>query len=205
MPESCIASGSKWTWDATINSKNISDGMVKLHYVVFDKAGNYTELDVSGKVQNNAPRLAGAWVGTDEDGNGNVEESEMVKYHYHDRGMNGIKKVDSLTVPEKKEEETQTSAIKIKRKTLVKPEVVGGNGELYYTCDIGTTSLKRIKRVIDGKETTLFDMNVEGKADSDDSAYGQMTIEVIDLLNNSIADGQEKFTFTIWTINIRAI
>lgn len=198
MPESCIASGSKWTWDATINSKNISDGMVKLHYVVFDKAGNYTELNVSGKVQNNAPRLAGAWVGTDEDGNGTVEESEMVKYHYHDRGMNGIKKVSSLTVPEKKEGETQTSAIKIKRKTLVKPEVVGGNGALYYTCDIGETSPSRISRAINGSNVTLFDMKVEGNADSDDSVYGQMTIDVIDLLNNSIADGQKKFTFTIW-------
>lgn len=198
MPESCIASGSKWTWDATINSKNISDGMVKLHYVVFDKAGNYIEHEVEGKVQNNAPRLAGAWVGTDEDGNGTVEESEMVKYHYHDKGMNGIKKVDTLTVPEKKDGEAQTSAIKLKRKTLVKPEVVGGNGELYYTCDIGETNSKRITRVINGSSTTLFDMNVEGNADSDDSAYGQMTIEVIDLLNKEIADGQEKFTFTIW-------
>ena len=48
MVESVEKSGTTWTWEANINSQNIADGTVTLHYVAFDKAGNYKEGTVSG-------------------------------------------------------------------------------------------------------------------------------------------------------------
>ncbi|MCQ2240939.1 Ig-like domain-containing protein [Treponema sp.] len=42
MVESVKKKGATWTWDASVNSKNIPDGPIELHYVVFDAAGNYS-------------------------------------------------------------------------------------------------------------------------------------------------------------------
>lgn len=42
MIESVSNEGTTWKWEASINSKNIPDGPIELHYVAFDKAGNYS-------------------------------------------------------------------------------------------------------------------------------------------------------------------
>jgi len=42
MIESVKKSGTTWTWEANVCSKNIPDGPIELHYVAFDAAGNYS-------------------------------------------------------------------------------------------------------------------------------------------------------------------
>ena len=41
MIESVTKTGTTWAWEADICSKNIPDGPIELHYVAFDKAGNF--------------------------------------------------------------------------------------------------------------------------------------------------------------------
>ena len=42
MIESVSKTGTVWTWEASICSRNIPDGPIELHYVAFDEAGNYS-------------------------------------------------------------------------------------------------------------------------------------------------------------------
>ncbi|MGI5105761.1 hypothetical protein H0R94_01800 [Treponema socranskii] len=42
MIESVSKTGTEWTWEASICSRNIPDGPIELHYVAFDEAGNYS-------------------------------------------------------------------------------------------------------------------------------------------------------------------
>lgn len=42
MIESVSKTGTTWTWEASICSRNIPDGPIELHYAAFDEAGNYS-------------------------------------------------------------------------------------------------------------------------------------------------------------------
>jgi hypothetical protein len=64
-------------WNVSINSKNIKDGAIQLHFVAFDLAGNKTTKTYYGIVANNAPRIAGIKFGTDVNGNGEVDIDEL--------------------------------------------------------------------------------------------------------------------------------
>ena len=75
MIESVDKSGTTWTWQAQICSRNIADGPITLHYVVFDKAGNHTPDSVTGTVSNNRPRIAGAIFATDYNGDGDTADA----------------------------------------------------------------------------------------------------------------------------------
>lgn len=68
------------TWQALINSKNIPDGSIDIHYVAFDKAGNYAAGSVTGAtVANNQPRIAGAKIYIDYNGNGEFDDKDLHK------------------------------------------------------------------------------------------------------------------------------
>ncbi len=216
MPERLSNVGTKCTWQASINSKNISDGPVTLHYVVFDKAGNATVLSAKAKVQNNAPRIAGAWIGTDEDGNGEVDEAEFVSYHnIFEKGYNlSGKKVTNITFPETSTDAAPISLITIKRNLVIKPEIVGGNGTVGYTYKVA-------KRNTDGdgwadayySSSSPVDLGTGTKDDDTkfvqtaDDKDPEIKITVKDLLTNlketqngpySGDANNQKFSFTIW-------
>ncbi|MGP1594752.1 MAG: hypothetical protein ACTTH8_05865 [Treponema sp.] len=79
MIESVSKTGTEWTWEASICSRNIPDGPIELHYVAFDEAGNYaTDVVNNAKVSNNRPRIAGVTFGTDYNGNGTIEDGEKI-------------------------------------------------------------------------------------------------------------------------------
>lgn len=210
MPESCVKSGTKCTWEASINSKNISDGPVTLYYIVFDKAGNYSKVPVSGAVysatgtvQNNSPRLAGAYVGTDENGNGTVEDSELKSYHHlYAGGYNGVKKITELTIPTESSNTSPVSAIKIKRNTVIKPEIVGGNGTVGYTYEVSARNATGWADPYKTPISTPIDLGT-GTGDSENEVNlgtnGGIILTVKDLLASGITDGEnQKFKFTIW-------
>ena len=195
MPEKCMKVGTKCTWSASINSKNISDGPVTLHYLVFDKAGNYTYLTSSAKVQNNSPRIAGAWIGTDENGSGTVEEGEFINTYSglftHGYDESG-KKATNVTIPANSSDENPISVLKIKRDLVIKPEIVGGNGKVGYTYKVGShdsgTSPVELGTGTADDETKTVDLGTRS-----------IKITVKDFLENNIDDGEnQKFSFTIW-------
>ena len=150
--------GTDWIFDAAINSKNLPDGPITLHLVAFDKAGNIAEWsspaateankDTFFVVSNNAPRIAGMFIGTDENGDGSVtgnvdftthtsDSGEFISYHNiytkgYDKQNNA--KTD-VTFPEQNGD-TPASAITVKGKTVIKPEIVGGNGSISYSYSV---------------------------------------------------------------------
>lgn len=68
------------TWNAYINSRNIPDGKVDIHVVVFDAAGNYSKDEKTDyMVSNNAPRIAGVRIATDLNGNGKLDDNEFIQ------------------------------------------------------------------------------------------------------------------------------
>ncbi len=130
--------GTDWYFDASINSKNLPDGPITLHMVAFDKAGNFAEWDSTALdfvVSNNAPRIAGMTIGTDENGNGSVDDSELTSKYgdiytlgYDDAGN----EMTEVTLPVQTGS-TPKAAVTIKGHTVIMPELVGGNGKIKYT------------------------------------------------------------------------
>ena len=199
MPERCITTGTQCNWEANINSKNMTDGPVTLHYVVFDKAGNYNALTAECVVQNNSPRLAGAYIGTDEDGNGTVDWSSTTKNGfngefkaYHELFKNGydaLTKVTELTIPAADSNGNRECAITVKRDLAIRPEIIGGIGAVGYTYKVGSyDSAPTVKPLGTGTGDSNNLINL---------GTNQILITVKDLLEH-VLDGERDFIFTIW-------
>ena len=206
MVESLVQEGTKYTWEASINSKNISDGPVTLHYVVFDKAGNVSEpKEQNFFIKNNAPRLAGLVLGTDDNGNGSVDDDEFVTSYsgIYEKGYNGNNKISTLTVPTASTTAAPQSVFKIKGKTVINPEIVGGNGSVSYTYSVAKRNTAGTDWSAPYKSVTTATALGTGTAADDDhsitlNAAGGIVFDVIDFLRNEITDGEnQKFTFTI--------
>lgn len=139
MREGIEASGMSYSWQAAINSLNIYDGPVTVHFVYYDKAGNSDSKTFNAQFCNNAPRIASVTVGSDYNGNEIVGDiaSELATYYVNQKEVNGAYKAGSLT-SETLEIGTNTTAFKkLKGKSQIDVEVVGGNGDLYYSYNIG--------------------------------------------------------------------
>ena len=139
ITETFNSQGTEWIFDASINSKNLPDGPITLHMVAFDKAGNYTETPVTmdGTVSNNAPRIAGLILGTDENGNGQVDDGEFNNISYHEqyeagRDARGEEMHNVMFPVQDASKDNPKSALTIKGTTVIKPEIVGGNGKITY-------------------------------------------------------------------------
>lgn len=137
ITETFTKQGTDWIFDAAVNSKNLPDGPITVHVIAFDGAGNYSEYSYAGTVSNNAPRIAGMKIGTDENGDGEVAEDEFIKT-YSGKYTLGYDSSDNIvtqvTFPTQNEAlGTPKSLLTVKGKTVMKPELVGGNGDLSYT------------------------------------------------------------------------
>lgn len=143
MVESVLKTGTTWKWEANINSRNIPDGEVTLHYIAFDAAGNYSAKEISElQIANNAPRLASVKVWTDYNGNGIEDDNEHATKYYSKKtvvidGQSQTKSQDLtsdlLISGNDKDENGGSAFMTIKAETKLIPEIVGGNGNLYYT------------------------------------------------------------------------
>ena len=162
MVESVSVQGGTAIWEANINSRNIPDGPIEIHYVAFDEAGNYSigivgsvvqgsytgddasEVDVysyksNTRVANNAPRLAAVWYGSDDDGSGTVETDELTGDLFgvdhsdmFDSADAGIEYDSSRLTDSYAMGAVGDSLMAIKGNVAIIPEIVGGNGNLYY-------------------------------------------------------------------------
>jgi len=143
ITETFNSQNTEWIFDASINSKNLPDGPITLHMVAFDKAGNVTTtpFTMNGTVKNNAPRIAGLILGTDENGNGTVDSGEFVNT-YSGKFTKGYdtagNEMHDVTFPVVPDGGTQTSLLTVKGLTVVKPEIIGGNGAISYKYKVGS-------------------------------------------------------------------
>ena len=196
MVEGISRSGTDYNWTVSINSSLIFDGSIDIHFVAFDAAGNAVVQKYSGTVSNNQPRIAGVKFGTDENGNGSVEESELNSswsglYANTDGAIpagysSATQKVTTLSIPNN----LSSPALKVKGNTVVKPEIVGGNAGLGYTYKVGS---------FDSKDVGVVDIsNVHSDSDEIRTGLSDIEITVEDFLKNGIADGEKTFTFNIW-------
>ena len=188
MQEYLNKSGVKSEWEASIKSTNIYDGPVQIHFVYYDKAGNTGSKTFEGQFCNNKPRISRVIVASDIDNNG-YDESEKSYWYY--RG-------DYVTVNEKRyasaagEDEIFVSSDntangdafkKVKGKTKIQAEIIGGNGKLWYSYNIGT-SRGAASNVIKSEAKKGVNVSLgEGNQDNDDYFTGtndQKHIEVDD-------------------------
>ena len=182
MVESVSKQGAVWTWEANINSQNIADGSIILHYVAFDKAGNLATADVSNaNVENNAPRLASLKVWSDFNENTRPDEGESETFYNSEkpRIIDGVNRnratalTSELVVSGNKKDYDKdgSSFMTVKANTRFIPEIVGGNGALYY-------SYRYKKNKTDDWKTVAYSNNSIGNGfshgiddDIDDSGY----------------------------------
>ena len=221
MIESVDKSGTTWEWSASICSRNISDGPVTLHYVVFDKAGNYTEASVDGTVSNNRPRIAGVIVKTDYNGDGDVtDDGETInnysilfndaykEYYTGGEGPAWIFDPEARvknTASKKPLPTEQTfgdvdSPVAVLRGyTKIQPEIVGGNDGIYYSYKIGdggTNPDGVNKEDNNGKTPCISTGSTDYTANT-----GSINVQLGDLLSfgDTInASTATPFEFTFW-------
>ena len=202
MVEGVIQSGTSCDWSVYINSENIFDGDVDIHFVAFDKAGNSTAVTCYGKVENNRPRIAGVVFGSNKDGNQNIEGKELItsfeNVYDATKGMNegrlegvsvngkyGLEEVYNLELPL----EGNAALMTIKDSVIVKAKVVGGNRGLKWQWKIGNKAWSGLKDL--SNESSFGD---DIRAD-----IAEMPISMFDLLKAEIGNLNDVIlTVRIW-------
>lgn len=211
-----------WIWEANICSRNIPDGPIEIVYVVFDKAGNCATDSVTGFVGNNQPRIAGVRIKTDYTGN-NEAETEIDTWSATKKSNNSVTgrigsgadakdvydpyskyNIDNKKFTVLSQEMTAGSATEpaatVRGLTQIIPEIIGGNGTVYYSYDdiknSGVTKIGKKEKVLalyEEKETdsTLnYDFTI--------NKSNPINIQLGDLLliGDSATPIPFKFTFT---------
>ena len=200
-------------WAVAINSQNIKDGAIKINFVAFDKAGNYEQKQYNATVANNRPRIAGVKIGTDLNGNGSVDDSELRTTYsglYATNGLHkktgvvvngqtaGGDKVFTLALPNNGSDEKTiygTDAIMtLKGVSKVIPEIVGGNNGLSWTCSVDGGTKSSAKSLNDNHGGTE-----DVRSDSDTT----INLGIADLLDLTAKDNKDDevpsvFSFKIW-------
>ncbi|MEE3410472.1 MAG: Ig-like domain-containing protein [Treponema sp.] len=223
MIETLTQNGTSWIWNASIYSKNIADGAVQIHYVAYDKAGNYSCAGdssespvVDATVCNNRPRIARINLGTDMNGDNSVdfgdesiekakpypEDGELLTWN-QDYNYGGA-------VTEAILGSNTKAHLTAKGMTVIKPEILGGNGNIYYAYKISkkngteiTSGANVTTPLIDATAKPLVETVEEDKTKSDTTARGgEMTIQVGDFNSLGIVDtaanAPHKFDFTFY-------
>ncbi len=115
--------GDTYDWYVDVNSANIPDGPIEIHYVVYDEAGNAAHYQIATSVQNSGPQLGAMWLGTDLDKNGSIDETpsstEREKFLFT-QGTNPVTYLTSVS-----------TSYKVKAAPMyILYEITGGNGIL---------------------------------------------------------------------------
>ena len=187
----------EYDWSVSIDSLHIPDGSISINCVAFDNADNISDLlPVNTSVQNNRPAIANIWLGTDRDQSGEVEDNELqtkirnVVLDTSDRlnyDPNWKKTASDLNLID------YTGKFSAVGKTVIMPEIIGGNGNLtYYYKKDSETSYTRL--------ATEDATGVYAYAQNDTN--GEKTTSVITLKlkeqnNTTTLDGLENGTHTL--------
>ena len=205
-----------YSLNAQFNSHNIPDGPVTVHFFFFDNAGNITAKEVTTEIQNNAPRIARLFLGTDLNSDGKYGAGEFNEYLAGTIKLGTTNEVEhyvqdfELTTAQAKYQ--YGTKFKITKGLAVVPEYTGGNGSLKMVVlkDASTTTTYRTKAqatAAGGIEVAQANDNVVTNnfgtllTNADDTTLGgtdrisKYVIENTDLP----ADGNNKsMSFTFW-------
>ena len=213
MIEDVSKQNTSWTWEANICSRNIPDGPIELCYVVFDKSGNWDKDSVTGFVGNNQPRIAGLTIKTDYTGNNeaeyefkdysasNIEDSVNSEtgsigskevYDPHSKSL--IKNTQSPLKQTMTAGSADNPALTVRGYTEIIPEIVGGNGRVYYSYDVtnGTKKLSgtNTTRPLYSEEDTEYTINYDYTVNS-----APIKLQLGDLLLLGDTDSGIPFNF----------
>ncbi len=228
MIETLTQNGTSWLWNASIYSKNIADGKVNIHYVAYDKAGNYSCAGdaaesgytppalVDATVCNNRPRIARINLGTDLNGDNSVdfgdasiekakpypESGELLTWNqdYNNGGA----------VTEAVLGSASNAHLTAKGMTVIKPEILGGNGNIYYAYKISkkngttiTSGANTTTPLVDATSDPLVETVEEDKTKSDTRARsGEIAIQVGDFNSwgnvDTATNAPHKVEFTFY-------
>lgn len=199
MIERAVTTGSQTVWEACINSKNIPDGPIEICYTVYDIAGNYTYGSVTGaNVSNNAPRIANITVGTDYNGNGAIEAAESLTWFADDKKPGSWDKaMTAITLHggNKDAKDTDpdftTDYLTAKGMTVIQPEILGGNGDLYYYYSY--PSAASATTYVTGYNKNVFMASNADREAQKASQTGSITMQVGDLMKAWKGSGKYEF------------
>ena len=194
-------------WTVALNSQNIKDGKVTVHFVAFDAAGNFSVADYNATVSNNAPRIAGVTFGTDLNGDNQIADKELIDTYaglYNTANTSKVKtgvtvsgttvsgdKIVKFAIPNngsKIDTLSGNSVLTIKGDLKLIPEIVGGNDGLGYSY------------TVDGNTSALTQLTGAGHSDSNDVrnvSTTTFTIDTVSLLNTTNNDGTKDFSIKI--------
>lgn len=203
MEEWANIQGTTCNLSAKINSRNIPDGSVEIYYSVFDKAGNVTTGSVTGAyVSNNAPRLANVIVESDHNYNGVYTDAgeSRAKFTDNEKPSDWASAYKTLDLGS-----AAHPWIAAKGATRVKPEILGGNGALTWTCKYAGSAdpsaaqpLSTDTPLEENKKRTvnrivLDEISLKGA----DAGTGLYEINVLD----STEGGAQKAVINLWMTN----
>lgn len=214
MVETVVNDNTDWTWSANIYSKNIADGAVNIHYVAFDKAGNWAQAGginsekttvsdppvVAATVANNRLRVANLYVGTDLNGNNAIDGT----YNGATESARGewsvpYNKASSLTWNQDTNSGTAKPAailgtatnayLTAKGMTVIKPEILGGNGNIFYAYKFTSSDETELAK---GNNATAFITEAQTIANpmaNESARLADITIQAGDWTTNTLRTG----------------
>lgn len=220
MPEMVSKAGTTYNWEAVVYSDYIPDGPITLVCIAFDKAGNVSGTKITTAIQNNAPRIARLYLGTDLDGDNkytyttNAKDSEFNVYTFAE--LNELQN----TLVDKYQESVEfatadaaynyNKAFKITSGFVVMPEFTGGNGDIKLVFQNNSTAKTEEPVKSSSVATSAFypidttnvvtgDSAISVLSDSSTKAQDALKKYVINDTNlTSIADGTRAMSFTFW-------
>jgi len=178
--EELSRTGTEYVWNAFIDSKEIPDGPIEIHWIAFDKSGNYTADFETTEVLNHRPMMASVLLGTDLDGSNVVEADEKVPaYSLLDgSGFN-------QAVATSASGSGDASPFTAKGETTVEIEIIGGNGQLQY-------------EFFEGAGVTNIHGSLQNLRTDEISAVDPITVTIADFTSGEIGEGDRNLVFKIW-------
>lgn len=149
--------GTKDAVDAAKTNPDVPDAPVSVYAYAQTSGSTLYSKDAAAFVSNNAPRLTNLYAGTDLNGNGNVDEVEMA-YRVYTTSLSGWENATSSIelVTQKVDGGPKEAAFTAKGKTIIRPEIIGGNGDLYYSYKISGKDKDDKAYTISGRNETIF-------------------------------------------------
>ncbi len=188
MVESVEGSNKNYTWSASIDSKNIPDGPITIYAVAYDNSGLASETySVDTKIENHRPAIASITLQSDLNGSGTITDTDQKKvYSIFDSTDPDAEKVYDATV--------NASDFTAKGLTYLIPEIVGGNGNLYYSLQTTDYELD----VDTSKPIRDVDVDNDGVIDAEPQEYPI----ILGLIGNKLLGLDDTngrvFNFSIW-------
>ncbi len=214
MVEVFKKTGTTWEWQGIFLSDYMSDGPVSVVIIAFDAAGNVSGKTIKTSVQNNAPRLAKLYLGTDLGGDGKYKTSEFNTYTFNTYTSTDA---SNPTANYKESVDFETAgttyasygkAFQVRSGLAVIPELTGGNGTIKMTFLKDASSNTTYVKSAAASGTYEVDTASLVTADFSSALLTNTTTSTTDTLHkfvipdddlSALSDGSDKaMSFTFW-------